>query len=107
VNYGSGNDGEVLKNMGRSIPHVNMDGEQSTNMLMSHIDDVKSWCLKIALQDGGEQTFNLSNKDVHISSIQPAPDPAKQELNHSPLRGEQRSTLVSEFYFDLFADAAD
>jgi hypothetical protein len=90
--------------MGRSNPHVNMDGKQSTNMLMSHIDDVKSWCLKIALQDGGEQTFNLSNKDVHISSIQPAPDPVKQELNLSPLGGEQTSTLVSKFYFDLFAD---
>jgi hypothetical protein len=70
VNYGSANDGDVLSNIGRSNPHLNMDGKQSTNMLMFHIDDAKSWCLEIALQDGGEQTFNLSNKDVHISSIQ-------------------------------------
>jgi hypothetical protein len=97
VNYGSGTDGDVLNNMGRSNPHVNVDWKQSTNTLMSHIDNFKSWCLEIALQDGGEQTFNLSSKDVHISSIQPAPDPVKQELNLSPLGGEHTSNLVSNF----------
>jgi hypothetical protein len=107
VNYCSDNDGDVLNNMGRRNPHINMDGKQSTNMLMPHVDDIKSWCLEIALQDGGEQTFNLSNKNVHISSIQPAPDPVKPEPNLSPLGGEQTPTLVSKFAFDLVSDAVD
>jgi hypothetical protein len=45
------------------------------------------------VQDGGEQTFNLSNKDS-ISTVQPAPDPVKQDHNISPLGGEQTSTSV-------------
>jgi pyruvoyl-dependent arginine decarboxylase (PvlArgDC) len=67
-------------------------------MFMSPFDDDKKCCLEAALQDGGEQTFNLSNKDVHISSIQPVPDHVKQELN--PLEGEQTSTSVSKFSCD-------
>jgi hypothetical protein len=43
VSYGRGNDGDVLNNMGRSNPHLDMDGKQSTNMLMSLFDSTKSW----------------------------------------------------------------
>jgi hypothetical protein len=35
VRYGRGNDGDVLKNRGRSNPHLGMDSKLSTNMLMS------------------------------------------------------------------------
>jgi hypothetical protein len=61
LNYGSGNDGDVLNNMGRSNPHLGMESKQSTIMRMSPFDDVKRWCLDNAWLDGGEHIFNLSN----------------------------------------------
>jgi hypothetical protein len=64
---------------------------------MSPFDDDKKCCLEAALQDGGEQTFNLSNKDVHISSIQPVPDHVKQELNPLHLKGSRHPLLFQNF----------
>jgi hypothetical protein len=38
--------GRNNKNMGRSIAHLGMAGKQSTDMVMSSIDDAKRWCLE-------------------------------------------------------------
>jgi hypothetical protein len=84
-----------------------MEKKQSTNMSISPFDDAKSWYFGTALQDGGEQTFNLSNKDVHTSIIQPAPNPVKLDPHISPLVGEITSTPMSNFLFDLYSDAVD
>jgi hypothetical protein len=75
--------------------------------VMFPFDDAKIWCFDAALQDGGKQTFNLSNKDVHISSIQPAPDPVKQDRHLSPRGRETTSIPVSKFSFDWYSDAVD
>jgi hypothetical protein len=48
------NDGDVLRNLGRAIPHLGMAWKQSSDMLMSSIDDNKRWCLDGSRHVGSE-----------------------------------------------------
>jgi hypothetical protein len=77
----------------------------STEILVCHEDQRQ--CLVAAKDVGGVQTYTLPTKGTHHSTIQPAPDPVKLDLNLSLLGGEQMSTPISKFSSDLYSDAVD
>jgi hypothetical protein len=107
VDYIGGNHGNMHKALGRNNAVNGLDGEQYTNTSMSTFDKDQRRCFVAAQNVGDIWPYTLPTKDIHHSTIQPAPDPVMLDLNLSPLGGETTSTPVSKFSSDFCSDAVD
>jgi hypothetical protein len=107
VDYIGGNHGNMYKALRRNNAVNGVDGEQHTNTGMPTFDKDQRRCFVAAQNLGDIWTYTLPTKDIHHSTIQPAPDPVMLDLKLSPLGGETTSTPFSKYSFDFFSDAVD